>query len=465
MFLSACIPALLLLSLVIFSPGESGAKSASCIPILTSTESPRWLLKESGASEGYDGNGTRIRKLIQDAYLSLIDLRGEPVPIIAAGEIFLMHTRLIDEQHRLADELPHNVPTAPTSNKLARSERRLMDEIHHISWWSRVKLMFFYSGFTRRAHLAAAAVMISQQLCGISLLVMLVDTFFRYSITNCTTPKENTRLEEDMQLLGFSLGLMALNFLATIVALFFIDKSNGRRALLNWSFPIMATSLLASALVLKSPGGLSPGVIAGHYIFLALFMIAYSIGEGPAAFVISAEVFPLVSRELGMSLAVFWNFLGAGILAVIAPALLQNLGQFGALLLFSETKLLPWFLCYWLVPNTGNEDLEDVFEQLDITSGFMLKHTLETLLRKATKPVDYCVHRGSKRWRDCGYGKRLESSRVEFDNGRRGKVVQFDADTNHAATTTPYRLHWICVGSPYDENCYHLLTCLKELWL
>lgn len=30
----------------------------------------------------------------------------------------------------------------------------------------------------------------------------------------------------------------------------------------------------------------------------------FSIGEGPAAFVISAEVFPLIVRELGMSLAV-----------------------------------------------------------------------------------------------------------------------------------------------------------------
>jgi MFS family permease len=426
MFLSACIPALLLLSLILFSPGESSATSASCVPRLISTESPRWLLKESGASEGHDGNGTRRRKLVQDAYLSLIDLRGEPVPIIAAGELFLMHTRLIDEQHRLADELAHNIPTALRLNGPANSERRLMEEIHHISWWSRVKLMFFYPGITRRAHFAAAAVMISQQLCGINLLAFLADTFFRYSIfhhTNSTTPEEN------MQLLGSSLGLMGLNFLATIVALFFIDKSNGRRALLNWSFPIMAISLLASALVLKSPGGLSPGVIAGHYIFLALFIIAYSIGEGPAAFVVSAEVFPLVNRELGMSLAVFWNFLGAGILAVVAPALLKNLDQFGVLLLFSGTNLLAWFLCYWLVPNTGNEDLEDIFEQLDITSGFMLKYTLRSLLRKATKPVDYCVHRGSKRWRDCGYGRRLESSRVEFDN--RAKVLRSDANTTH----------------------------------
>lgn len=30
----------------------------------------------------------------------------------------------------------------------------------------------------------------------------------------------------------------------------------------------------------------------------------FSIGEGPAAFVISSEIFPLMVRELGMSLGV-----------------------------------------------------------------------------------------------------------------------------------------------------------------
>jgi hypothetical protein len=71
----------------------------------------------------------------------------------------------------------------------------------------------------------------------------------------------------------------------------------------------MALSLSGAALVRKAPeqegGGPSIGTIVGHYIFLIFFIITYSIGEGPAAFVISAAVFLLVNRELGMSLAVF----------------------------------------------------------------------------------------------------------------------------------------------------------------
>jgi hypothetical protein len=392
---------------------------------LTISESPRWLLKESGSDEGYLEDKKRRRELVQEAYLSLVSLRGEPVPILAAGELYLMHTRLIDEQHRLAEELTRAAPSALTIHGEVKSECRLVDTIHHFGWWQRVKLMFFYSGFTRRAHLAAAAVMISQQLCGINLLAFLADTFFRQSIvhhTDLTTPKEN------MQLLGSALGMMALNFSATIFALFYIDKSNGRRNLLNWSFPCMAISLLASALVLKTSDEPGTGVIVAHYIFLAMFIIAYSIGEGPAAFVVSAEVFPLVNRELGMGLAVFWNFLGAGVLAVVAPALLQKLCQFGVLLLFSGTNLIAWFLCYWLVPNTGNEDLEDVFEQLDITTGFMLKYTSQILLWRATKPIDYCFQLGTKRWSNCGYGKSLESPREEF-NKLKANARRFHANT------------------------------------
>ncbi|KAI4659143.1 uncharacterized protein J4E78_005567 [Alternaria triticimaculans] len=216
-----------------------------------------------------------------------------------------------------------------------------------------------------------------------------------------------------MQLLGASLGLMLLNFIATIPALFYIDSSDGRRRLLNGSFPAMAISLLVSALVLKIPN--RAAAIAFHYIFLVMFMIAYSIGEGPAAFVISAEVFPLVNRELGMSLAVCWNFMGAGLLAVLAPSLLKALDQFGVLLLFAGTNLVAWFLCYWLVPSTGQENLEEVFEQLDITTWFMFKYTLKTISHALTAPVDRCLRLFSKPLGECGYPKKLGTPRQEWE--------------------------------------------------
>jgi len=257
-------------------------------------------------------------------------------------------------------------------------------------------MFFFRSGYTNRAHRAAVAVMVSQQLCGINLIAFMADYFFRYSFfhgRHLTTPKEN------VQLLGASLGLMVLNFIATIPALFVIDIPDGRRRVLNWSFPVMALSLLGSALVLKIPeqGENRPdvGAVAGHYIFLVVFMIAYSVGEGPAAFVISAEAFPLVNRELGMSLAVCWNFMGAGLLAVLAPWLLIRLDQFGVLLLFAGANLLAWVLCFWLVPSTGKEDLEEVFAQLDITTWFMFKYTVKTMSHAVTKPVEFCLRLSS----------------------------------------------------------------------
>jgi MFS family permease len=288
--------------------------------------------------------------------------------------------------------------------------------------------MFLHIGFVRRAHLAAFAVMVSQQLCGINLIAFLADTFFRYSIfhhNHETSPAQN------VQLLGFSLGLMLLNFLATIPALFIMDRSNGRRRALNWSFPCMAISLLASALLLTSTGDRDrqPSVanIVGHYIFLATFILAYSVGEGPAAFVISAEVFPLVNRELGMSFAVFWNFLGAGLLAVGSPWLLQKLDQFGVLLLFAGLNMVAWFLCFWLVPPTGQEDLEDVYKKLEVPLDFMLVYLAKVILWNAVTTVDFCLRlllipwRGFEPWSECATRFGLEVDDPVEENEKREK--------------------------------------------
>jgi len=397
-------------------------------------ESPRWLLKESGAV-GKLSNGKRSKNdprrgdLIREAYKSLVDLRGEDVPIIAAGELFLMHTRLIDEQRRLKAALGRRSYTSSAVDRTTNAKSPFLDVIQHISWRERVTLIFFRSGYTNRAHRAAIAVMVSQQLCGINLIAFMADHFFRYSFFN---NKCDTSTDQKMQLLGASLGLMFLNFIATIPALFVIDIPDGRRRVLNWSFPVMALSLLGSALVLKIPEKIiidgknrttrpDTGAIAGHYIFLVVFMIAYSIGEGPAAFVISAEVFPLVNRELGMSLAVCWNFIGAGLLAVLSPWLLVKLGPLSVLLLFAGTNILAWFLCFWLVPSTGKEDLEQVFEQLDITTGFMFIYTLKKISRGLTKPVEFCLRLFSKPLKECGYPERLGSPRKEWDNAKKAQ--------------------------------------------
>lgn len=61
-------------------------------------------------------------------------------------------------------------------------------------------------------------------------------------------------------------------------------------------------------------------------IFGILYVMAYAPTAGPAPFAISAEVFSLVTREMGHSLAVGVNFVSLGIVLLIFPSLSDAMG-------------------------------------------------------------------------------------------------------------------------------------------
>jgi len=65
-------------------------------------------------------------------------------------------------------------------------------------------------------------------------------------------------------------------------------------------------------------------------VFGILFIIAYSPTAGTSPFAISAEVFPLVVREVGHSIAVAVNFIGLGIVLLIFPFLSDAMGGYTA---------------------------------------------------------------------------------------------------------------------------------------
>ena len=133
----------------------------------------------------------------------------------------------------------------------------------------------------------------------------------------------------DVEALYASLGYGAVQVLATIPTLFLID-TKGRRTLTLATFPIMCITLLAGGLSMLNHHGSRGGQIGPVVLFVYLFTIAYSLGEGPVAFQYSAEVFPTIQREQGMAWAVCINNTFAGILGLTFPRMTTVMTPTGA---------------------------------------------------------------------------------------------------------------------------------------
>ncbi|GAM90064.1 hypothetical protein ANO11243_081040 [Dothideomycetidae sp. 11243] len=288
--------------------------------IFVCPESPRFLIKEQKWA---------------DAYRSLCYLNKGPM--IAAKELFS-----IQAQIQRQDD------TDPYHNQGATSYPRRF-------------LQLFTVPRIRRATQAAFSVMISQQACGVNALVF-------YS---ATLVSRNTRYDEPeaekyhawTKALWLSWGIGLTNFMYVDNRRFAwpayktIDRW-GRRALLLLTIPVLALMLLGAAFSFKIRD--PDHQLAAVATFMIFFMIFYSPGLGPVPFTYSAEVFPLVNREVGMSFSVFCNLLGAGILSLFVPFLNTSLTATGLLCLFAGLNVLAFCLVYFFVYETKQATLEEL---------------------------------------------------------------------------------------------------------
>ncbi|KAF7192034.1 Polyol transporter 5 [Pseudocercospora fuligena] len=203
----------------------------------------------------------------------------------------------------------------------------------------------------RRANYGASTVMIAQQMCGINIISFYSSTIF-----------ENVGYTPT-QALYASLGYGAIQVVSTIPTLFLID-TKGRRTLTLATFPLMCIFLLAAGLSLLKDTGSRGAQIGPVVLFVYLFTICYSLGEGPVAFQYSAEVFPTIQREQGMAWAVCINNTFAGILSLTFPRMQKAFTPTGAFGFYAGLNLIAWFMIFCFVRETKQltlEELDQVF--------------------------------------------------------------------------------------------------------
>lgn len=161
-----------------------------------------------------------------------------------------------------------------------------------------------------------------------------------------------------------------INFLATILALWWVDRL-GRRPLLLSGLIIMSLSLCSMAIgILFANGALWSQWLT--LIALTIYIAAFAISLGPLPYVFMSELFPLHLRDTGMSIAAASAW-GINVLVSITfLSLVEFMAISGVFLLYSFICILALIFCTLWVPETKGSVLEDI--EANLTAGVKSRH-------------------------------------------------------------------------------------------
>ncbi|KAI1411673.1 hypothetical protein F5Y13DRAFT_200665 [Hypoxylon sp. FL1857] len=265
----------------------------------------------------------------QDAMKSLLRLRNHPLQ--AARDLYAIHAQVEIEDAAIGQ-----------------------------STYIKRLIQLFTIPRVRRATLASFVVMVGQQMCGINIIAFYSSTVFKEAGTS------------DFNALLASWGFGLVNFIFAWPAIWTIDTF-GRRSLLLFTFPNMAWSLLAAGICTLIPkqSNAHVGLVA---LFVYVFAIFYSPGEGPVPFTYSAEVFPLSHREVGMSWAVATCLFWAAVLSISFPKTLEVTGVLGAFCLYAGFNIVAFIMIFLWMPETKQRTLEELDYVFAVPTSVFIKY-------------------------------------------------------------------------------------------
>ncbi|KAF8905105.1 general substrate transporter [Gymnopilus junonius] len=192
---------------------------------------------------------------------------------------------------------------------------------------------------------------------------------------------------QSLGLTGNALSLLATGvvgivlFLATIPAVLYVDKLGRKPVLVSGAFLMAACHIIIAILTGLFEDSWGSHVAAGWVacVFVWIFAIGkalatagvgdsstrilyhFSLLQGPCAWILVAEIWPLSVRGKGLSIAASSNWMNNFIVGQVTPTMLTHL-RFGTFVFFGVFSFLGGVFILFFVPETKGLTLEEMDE-------------------------------------------------------------------------------------------------------
>jgi len=236
-------------------------------------------------------------------------------------------------------------PWVDPDTRLKSIEDSLRDEPPNASW-SEV-----FAPAWRRPLSIGIGLAVFQQVTGINAVIYYSDRIF--AAAGFSTPQEQT--------MATTWAIGAVNVVATLIAVAFIDRL-GRRPLLLAGLAGMCASLVAVGLAFFSAGtgAMSPAAGVVTLAALVIFIVSFAFSLGPVVWTVINEIFPGRVRGRAVAVATAVNWGAAFVVSEFFLTLVGAIGEAGTFGLFAIFCVAGGVWIYRRVPETKGRSLEQI---------------------------------------------------------------------------------------------------------
>jgi sugar porter (SP) family MFS transporter len=238
-----------------------------------------------------------------------------------------------------AEAVIEHIKGAQLEQELADIRRSLSEERQQLG----VRELF--TSRLRWALIVGVGLAIFQQLVGVNTVIYYAPTIFEQAGFSSASSA----------ILATSV-IGVVNVLATIVAIFLVDRL-GRRVLLLGGSGIMVVALVMLGMIFARNTGHIGGLTL---VALIIYILAFAISFGPVFWLMSAEIFPTRVRAAGASISSFANWTANLLVSITFLSLIGALGAPATFWLYAFFGVLAFLFSWRLVPETKGRSLEQI---------------------------------------------------------------------------------------------------------